>query len=106
MNAPDLKNPRSGFHVVVLIGPFCQVAPSLLDHASNVPMSWFAGSCLRSSHIAVNLPCWSDAIHGKNWFPLAGLPAAFVLMGIAFDHVAPPSCERLTSMSPFPFPRM
>src|SRR5512132_3451145 len=101
MNAPDAKNPLSGFHVAVLMRRFGHVAPSFLDTASKVPMSWLFGSCRRSSHIATNRPFLSAAIHVKNWLSLAGLPL-LRLIGIASDQVAPPSCDRLTSISPFP----
>src|SRR5436190_1271934 len=105
MNAPDLKNPRSGFHVVVLIFTFFQVLPSSVERASKVPMSWLLGSWRRSSHMATKSPLGVAAIQGKNWLFGAGAPPCRLIVR-ASDHVFPPSWDRLTSMFPFPRPEM
>src|SRR2546429_7182810 len=106
MKAPDLKNPSSGFHALVLIRRLAHDWPSSFDRPWKVLMSWLFGSSRRSSHMAWNRPLSSTAIHGKNWLLLARDPFLVTLTGTGSDQVVPSSVERLTSMSPSPCPLM
>ena len=82
------------------------VRPSSVEVAWYVVMLWLFGSARRSSQIAWNVPCWSTAIHGKNWLFAASVWFGLTLTGTGFDQVDPLSRERLTSMSPLPRPRV
>src|SRR6266540_1119308 len=95
MNAPEAKNPRSGFHDLVEIRKDLHELPSLPEVACQVSMSWLAGSRRRSNQIAWKVPDGVASIQGKNWSLGAGPPPA-VLRGFASDQVSPPSLETKT----------
>src|SRR5919201_4407599 len=96
MNAPEVKNPRAGFHERVLIRYVRHDRPSLLEVACQVLMSWLAGSSRRSNQIAWKVPDGVASIQGKNWSLRAAAPSAVadaVLSTRASDQVSPPSWE-------------
>src|SRR5450755_3827835 len=98
MNAPELKNARSGFHSVVLSSRLSQVWPLSLEMPSQVSISLLPGSSRLSSQIARNVPAVSEVTQEKYWSFRAGLPAASTLTQRIFDHVVPPSIEVCTEM--------
>src|SRR5437764_15441492 len=98
MNAPEVKNPRSGFHSVVLNLRLTHVLPLSLEIPSQVSISLLPGSSRLSSQMARNLPDGSEVTHEKYWSLRAGLPAALTLTHRMFDHVFPPSVDVCTEM--------
>src|SRR5678816_2930663 len=99
MNAPEVKNPRSGFQDRVLMRRCCQLAPSLVEVACQVSMLRLAGSRRRSNQMAYRLPSGLESTQGKNWSLRAGAPPAWVLRKLASLQVRPPSWDCWTEMS-------
>src|SRR4051812_31291939 len=95
MNAPDVKNPRSGFHDLLLIRDDVHVAPSSVETACHVSMLRLAGSRRRSNQITFSSPEGVESAQGKNWSFRAGRPFAAVLKKRASVQCRPPSydCE-------------
>src|SRR5512132_3873934 len=99
MNAPEVKNPRSGFQERVLIRRCGQLAPSLVEVACQVSMLRLAGSRRRSNQMAYRLPSGLESTQGKNWSLPAGPPPAWVLRKRASVQCKPPSWDGWTEMS-------
>src|SRR5947199_8649052 len=99
MKHPQLKKPRFGFQLSVLIRWLAHVAPSSDERACHVSILTLFGSRRRSNQIAKKFPLASEAIAGKNWSFGAGSAVSVVLRKRASDHVSPPSCESWIEMS-------
>ena len=65
MNAPEVKNPRSGFHDLVEMRKVFQERPSLPEVACQVSMLRLAGSRRRSNQIAWKSPDGVASIRGR-----------------------------------------
>src|ERR1700732_2568469 len=99
MKAPEVKNPRSGFHATVLSLELAQVLPSSCETPSQVSISLLPGSLRLSNQIAKNVPAGSDVTQEKNWSFFAGSPSEPTATKRASDHVAPPSVDVWTEIS-------